>query len=117
MRDDPAGAQHGGGGAQGGDFLQLVAGVEDAASLGGQSAQLGSAGAAEEGVQPSYVERGQDSWRGYLAWVPRGRFTVQYALRLNGAGQLQLPPTRVVAMYSPEIRAAVPNRPVTVSMR
>ena len=57
-----------------------------------------------------YVERGQDGWRGYFEWVPRGRFTVEYAVRLNAVGRFQLPPTRVQAMYSPEIRGALPNR-------
>lgn len=85
--------------------------------LGGQSAALAAQTSGGEGVQPSYVERGQDGWRGYFGWVPRGRFTVEYAVRLNGAGTFQLPPTRVEALYSPDIRAALPNKPVTVAMK
>jgi alpha-2-macroglobulin len=85
--------------------------------LGGQSAALAEQASGGEGVQPSYVERGQDAWRGYFGWVPRGRFTVEYAVRLNGAGTFQLPPTRVEALYSPDIRAAVPNKSVTVAMK
>jgi len=85
--------------------------------LGGQSAALAAQASNGEGVQPSYVERGQDAWRGYFGWVPRGRFTVEYAVRLNGAGTFQLPPTRVEALYSPDIRAAVPNQPITVAMK
>ncbi|MFM2099909.1 MAG: hypothetical protein RLZZ366_1448 [Pseudomonadota bacterium] len=69
------------------------------------------------GVQPAYVERGKEAWRGYFEWVPRGRFTTEYAVRLNGSGQFSLPPTRVEAMYSPDIRAVTPNAPVTVLMR
>jgi alpha-2-macroglobulin len=84
--------------------------------LGGQSAALAALASGGEGVQPSYVERAQDEWRGYFGWVPRGRFTVEYAMRLNGAGTFQLPPTRVEALYSPDIRAAVPNKAVTVAM-
>jgi uncharacterized protein YfaS (alpha-2-macroglobulin family) len=86
-------------------------------NLGGQSALLGAAASGGEGVQPSYVERGRDAWRGYFEWVPRGRFVAEYAVRLNGAGKFSLPPTRVEAMYSPDIRAQVPNQPVTVAMR
>jgi alpha-2-macroglobulin len=85
--------------------------------MGGQSgilAQLGSGGG--EGVTPSYVERGRDAWRGYFDWVPAGRFTVSYAVRLNGTGRFNLPPTRVEAMYSPDIRAQVPNRGIEVRM-
>ena len=85
--------------------------------LGGQSAALAAQAANGEGIQPSYVERGLDAWRGYFGWVPRGRLTVEYAVRLNGAGTFQLPPTRVQALYSPDIRAAVPNQPITVAMK
>ncbi|MCZ4342280.1 MG2 domain-containing protein [Sphingomonadaceae bacterium G21617-S1] len=93
----------------------IPAGATIVGDLGGQSATLAAQAADGDGVQPSYVERGQDGWRGYFQWVPRGRFTVEYAVRLNAAGRFQLPPTRVQAMYSPEIRAALPNGPVTVS--
>jgi alpha-2-macroglobulin len=85
-------------------------------NLGGQSGLLAAAASGGEGVQPSYIERGKDAWRGYYEWVPRGRFVTEYAVRLNGTGQFSLPPTRVEAMYSPDIRAAWPNAPVTVKM-
>ena len=86
-------------------------------NLGGQSGILGAAASGGEGVSPSYVARGNDAWRGYYEWVPRGRFVTEYALRLNGSGRFTLPLTRVEAMYSPDIRAAVPNTPVTVAIR
>ena len=85
-------------------------------SLGGQS-QLLAAAAQNEGAYPSYVERGNDSWRGYFEWAPEGKFSVEYVMRLNGVGQFKLPPTKVEAMYSPAIRGAFPNQPVTVVMR
>jgi alpha-2-macroglobulin len=84
--------------------------------LGGQSQLLGAANAAE-GVAPSYVERGNDAWRGYFEWVPRGQFVTEYSVRLNGSGRFSLPPTRVEAMYSPDIRGAVPNQPVVIGLR
>jgi uncharacterized protein YfaS (alpha-2-macroglobulin family) len=84
-------------------------------SLGGQSSILGNL-TGGEGIQPSYVERGRDAWRGYFQWVPRGRFTVSYVVRLNGVGRFGLPPTRVEAMYSPEIRAALPNKGMEVGL-
>lgn len=86
-------------------------------NLGGQSSILGSAASGGEGVQPSYVERGNDAWRAYFEWVPRGRFVTEYAVRLNGTGNFNLPPSRVEAMYSPDIRAQIPNSPVTVALR
>jgi hypothetical protein len=65
----------------------------------------------------SYVERGRDAWKGYYAWMPAGTTTVSYALRLNGAGTFSMPASRVEAMYSPSIRAQVPNAPVTIVQR
>ncbi len=85
--------------------------------LGGQSALLAREAQGGEGVWPSYVERKNDSWRGYFEWLPRGRIVTEYAMRLNGSGQFSLPPTRVEAMYSPEIRAQVPNAPVSVALK
>ena len=69
------------------------------------------------GAQPAYVERARDSWRGFFGWVPAGRFVVSYTLRLNNPGLYSLPPSRVEAMYSPAIRAQVPNAPVEIGDR
>jgi len=69
------------------------------------------------GVLPAYIERAQTAWRGYFDWVPRGRFVTEYVVRLNAPGQFSLPPTRVEAMYSPAIRAQVPNAPMTIWAR
>ena len=91
----------------------VPAGATILGDQGGQSTLLDQVGMGS-GVQPSYVERGGATWRGYFAWVPRGSFTVSYSVRLNSAGKFNLPPSRVEAMYSPAIRAALPNAPVTV---
>ncbi|WP_343520820.1 MG2 domain-containing protein [Sphingomonas sp.] len=94
----------------------VPAGATVIGSLGGQSEMLAEGGEAS-GSQPSYVERGRDAWRGYFAWLPRGTHTVTYVMRLNAAGRMQLPPSKVEAMYSPEIRAAVPNQPMVIAQR
>jgi uncharacterized protein YfaS (alpha-2-macroglobulin family) len=91
----------------------IPAGASILGAGGGQSALL-AAGANGGSSSPSYVEQGLDAWRGYFGWMPKGRSTVEYAVRLNGTGRLQLPPTKVEAMYSPEIHAALPNRPLTI---
>ncbi len=83
-------------------------------NLGGQSEML-AAQAGGSNWQPSYVERGKDSWRGYYGWMPAGTHAVEYVVRLNGSGRFTLPPTRVEAMYSPAIRGQWPNAPVTVA--
>ncbi len=86
-------------------------------SLGGQSEMLGAAANDGSGVSPSYVERGRDAWRAYYGWVPRGSFTISYVMRLDAAGTFSLPSTRIEAMYSPEIRAQLPNQPMVVAQR
>ncbi|PKP87881.1 MAG: alpha-2-macroglobulin [Alphaproteobacteria bacterium HGW-Alphaproteobacteria-17] len=83
-------------------------------NLGGQSEMLGQQ-AGGSGAQPSYVERGRDSWRGYFGWMPAGTHAVEYVVRLNGSGRFSLPPTRVEAMYSPAIRGQWPNGTLTVA--
>jgi uncharacterized protein YfaS (alpha-2-macroglobulin family) len=93
----------------------IPAGASIVGGMGGQSALLAAAADGGEGVGPSYVERGLDAWRGYFGWLPKGRTTVEYVVRVNGAGRFQLPPTRVEAMYSPEIHAAVPNSTLVVA--
>jgi hypothetical protein len=71
----------------------------------------------QSGAQPAYVERARDGWRGFFAWVPAGRFVVSYTLRLNNPGRYSLPPSRVEAMYSPAVRAQVPNGAVEIGDR
>ena len=95
----------------------VPAGATIVGDLGGQSALLRGGEDSGDGVSPSYVERGRDAFRAYYAWAPRGRIKVQYTLRLNGAGRFSLPPSRVEAMYSPAIHAAVPNAPVVVALK
>jgi uncharacterized protein YfaS (alpha-2-macroglobulin family) len=99
----------------------VPAGATVIGDLGGQSQLLQQGGDSEggesEGGGPSYVERGRDTWRAYFAWLPKGTATVSYTLRLNGAGRFQMPPSRVEAMYSPAIHAAVPNQTMVVADR
>jgi len=92
----------------------IPAGASVISGGGGQSALLAGQASGGSGAWPSYIERGNDAWRGYFGWLPQGRTTVEYALRINNSGRFLLPPTRVEAMYSPEIHAALPNRPLVV---
>ena len=92
----------------------LPAGASIISGGGGQSALL-AAQAQGGSVWPSYIERSHGAWRGYFGWLPQGRASVEYAIRINSAGRFNLPPTRVEAMYSPEIHAALPNRPLDVA--
>lgn len=66
------------------------------------------------GMPPSYVERRFDAFRAYYARLPKGRFSIEYTLRLNNAGSFALPPTRVEAMYAPDVFGEQPNQRVVV---
>lgn len=59
--------------------------------------------------EPDFAEYQHDSYRGYYARVGKGPLTTAYVLRLNQAGTFALPPTRVEAMYAPEVFGLMPN--------
>ncbi|XZG70644.1 alpha-2-macroglobulin family protein [Chitinibacteraceae bacterium HSL-7] len=62
-----------------------------------------------------YIERTFTGYRAYYGYVPRGEMTLEYLLRFNTAGTFQLPPTRVEAMYAPDVFGMLPNAPFTVA--
>ncbi|SFV07031.1 alpha-2-macroglobulin family protein [Pseudoduganella namucuonensis] len=81
----------------------------------GTDSTLLTAGEAGGGrVWPTYQERTFDAYRSYYEYVPKGKWRIEYTVRLNNAGQFQLPPTRVEAMYSPDAYGEAPNPAVTV---
>ena len=81
----------------------------------GKDSQLLTAGEKSKGwVWPAFQERTFEAFRSYYEFVPKGKWSVEYTVRLNNAGQFQLPPTRVEAMYSPEAFAELPNAAVSV---
>jgi uncharacterized protein YfaS (alpha-2-macroglobulin family) len=61
------------------------------------------------GVWPTFVERGFEGYRAYYDYLPKGRFSVEYTMRLNNPGSFGLPPTRVEALYAPSTYGALPN--------
>jgi len=82
--------------------------------LGGQSQRLTQSERNTGYAWPAFEERRFDAFRAYYRFVPKGRFTVEYTLRLNNPGTFQLPATRVEVMYAPETYAESPNAPLTV---
>lgn len=76
--------------------------------LGGDSAQLAS-GEKQTGWQrPAFEERAFDGYRAYYSYVPKGKFSLEYTVRLNNPGHFEMPATRVEAMYAPEIFGELP---------
>ena len=63
---------------------------------------------------PAFEERQFDTYRAYYTFVPKGKWSLQYTLRLNSPGTFLLPATRVEAMYAPEMFGELPNDRVVV---
>ncbi|MGL4995855.1 MAG: hypothetical protein ACRC6G_06765, partial [Deefgea sp.] len=63
---------------------------------------------------PDFEERRFAGYRAYYSHVPRGKFAVEYTVRLNNAGTFQMPPSRVEAMYAPDVFGAAPNAAMVV---
>ena len=81
--------------------------------LGGDSSIL-SATHVRGDRWPVFTERDFDSYRAYYRYVPKGRMTLRYNVRYNTAGTFQLPPTRVEAMYAPEMHAELPIKVMAI---
>jgi uncharacterized protein YfaS (alpha-2-macroglobulin family) len=82
--------------------------------LGGDS-QLLTQGERKQGwVWPAFEERTFDAFHAYYRFVPKGKFAVEYTVRLNNDGAFNLPTTRVEAMYAPEMFGELPNGKVEV---
>jgi hypothetical protein len=82
--------------------------------LGGDS-RIASSGERQRGwVWPAFEERTQGAFRVYYDFVPKGQWSIEYTVRLNNAGHFSLPPTRVEAMYKPEMFGELPNAAVVV---
>jgi hypothetical protein len=78
-----------------------------------QIAQSGQRG--PTGVWPAFEERAQEAFRAYYDYAPKGKWSVEYTLRLNQDGEFNLPPTRVEAMYAPDVFGMLPNAPMKVA--
>jgi uncharacterized protein YfaS (alpha-2-macroglobulin family) len=83
--------------------------------LGRDSAMLAAGEKQDEGVSPIFIERAFDAFRAYFDFVPKGRFTVEYTVRPSQAGSFALPPTRVEALYAPDVYGEIPNAPMEIA--
>ncbi len=65
-------------------------------------------------IWPAFEERSFEGYRLYYEFVPKGKWTVEYTVRLNNDGIFNLPETRVEALYSPEMRGELPNNKMEI---
>jgi hypothetical protein len=76
----------------------------------GRDSQLFTRGEKRQGwAWPAFEERMFESFRAYYEYLPKGRVTLEYTVRLNTSGRFELPETRVEALYSPEMFGEAPN--------
>jgi uncharacterized protein YfaS (alpha-2-macroglobulin family) len=82
--------------------------------LGGDS-RIATQGERRVGnVWPAFEERTVSAFRAYYRYVPKGKFVVEYTVRLDNPGTFALPGTRVEAMYAPEMFGELPVASWTV---
>jgi len=74
----------------------------------GRDSQIATQGEKKTGWA-AFEERSFESFRSYYDYLPKGTVTMEYTVRLNNVGDFALPPSRVEALYAPEMFGESPN--------
>jgi uncharacterized protein YfaS (alpha-2-macroglobulin family) len=81
----------------------------------GRDSEIATQGEKQSGSGwAAFEERSFESFRSYYQYLPKGTVTMEYTVRLNNVGDFALPPSRVEAMYAPEVFGEYPNARVKV---
>ena len=81
----------------------------------GRDSEIASSGEKRSGAGwPAFEERSFEAFRSYYDYLPKGKVKMEYTVRLNNVGDFALPPSRVEAMYAPEMFGEAPNGRVKV---
>jgi uncharacterized protein YfaS (alpha-2-macroglobulin family) len=80
----------------------------------GRDSEIATQGEKRNGGWPAFEERSFESFRSYYEYLPKGVVKMEYTVRLNNVGTFSLPPSRVEAMYAPEMFGEAPNMKVRV---
>ncbi len=81
----------------------------------GRDSEIATQGEKREGDGWSaFEERSFEAFRSYYQFLPKGTVKMVYTVRLNNVGDFALPPSRVEAMYAPEMFGEAPNARVKV---
>lgn len=65
-------------------------------------------------LRPSYIERLYTGYRAYIEYLPAGESTLGYQVRINTAGQFELPATTVESLYDASVQAQLPIADITI---
>ena len=81
----------------------------------GRDSQIATQGEKRSGAGwPAFEERSFEAFRSYYEYLPKGVVKMEYTLRLNNVGDFALPPSRVEALYAPEMFGEMPNERIKV---
>lgn len=81
----------------------------------GRDSQIATQGEKRSGRGwPAFEERSFEAFRSYYEYLPKGVVKMEYTVRLNNVGDFALPPSRVEALYAPEMFGEAPNARVKV---
>jgi uncharacterized protein YfaS (alpha-2-macroglobulin family) len=81
----------------------------------GRDSEIATQGEKREGYAwAAFEERSFEAMRSYYQFLPKGVAKLEYTIRLNNVGDFSLPPSRVEAMYAPEMFGQTPNARVKV---
>jgi uncharacterized protein YfaS (alpha-2-macroglobulin family) len=76
----------------------------------GRDSQIATQGEKRSGSGwPAFEERSFEAFRSYYEYLPKGVVKMEYTLRLNNVGDFALSPSRVEALYAPEMFGEAPN--------
>jgi hypothetical protein len=70
-----------------------------------------------DSAELAFEERSFEAFRAYYQFVPKGKFSIDYTVRLNSVGEFSMPATRIEAMYAPEIFGVFPNPIIKVERK
>jgi hypothetical protein len=81
----------------------------------GRDSEIATRGEKRDGAGwPAFEERSFESFRSYYEFLHKGVARMEYTIRLNNVGDFSLPPSRVEAMYAPEMFGETPNARIRV---
>jgi hypothetical protein len=81
----------------------------------GRDSEIATQGEKKDGDGwAAFEERSFESFRSYYQFMPKGVIKMEYTIRLNNVGEFSLPPSRVEAMYAPEMFGEAPNARIKV---
>ncbi|VTU17861.1 hypothetical protein RA8CHR_01609 [Variovorax sp. RA8] len=81
----------------------------------GRDSRIATQGEKRSGPgSPAFEERSFEAFRSYYEYLPKGVVKMEYTVRLNNVGEFALPPSRVEALYAPEMFGELPNERLKV---